>query len=131
MAQGVASAALHLHERGILHGDLYAHNLLHSLLHSVQEQGRVLLGDFGAASCYDNADRERAARLERLEVRAFGCLLEELLARCHPRDEALGALHSLAEACLLETVLQRPSFAQIAARIDAVATTMAAEPACA
>ncbi|MNQ60986.1 putative E3 ubiquitin-protein ligase ipaH4.5 [compost metagenome] len=131
MAQGVASAALHLHGRGILHGDLYAHNLLHSLLHSVQEQGRVLLGDFGAASCYDGADRERAARLERLEVRAFGCLLEELLARCHPRDEALGALHSLAEACLLEAVLQRPSFAEILARIDAVATTMAAEPACA
>ncbi|WP_429129379.1 leucine-rich repeat-containing protein kinase family protein [Aeromonas media] len=127
MAQGVASAALHLHERGILHGDLYAHNLLHS----VQEQGRVLLGDFGAASCYDGADRERAARLERLEVRAFGCLLEELLTRCHPRDEALGALHSLAEACLLEAVLQRPSFAEILARIDAVAATMAAEPACA
>ena len=126
MAQGVASAALHLHGRGILHGDLYAHNLLHS----VQEQGRVLLGDFGAASCYDCADRERAARLERLEVRAFGCLLEELLARCRPNDKALGALHSLAEECLLAAVLQRPSFAEIAARIDAVATTMTAEPAC-
>ncbi|MOA35456.1 hypothetical protein D3C78_1569050 [compost metagenome] len=91
----------------------------------------MLLGDFGAASCYDSADRKLAARLERLEVRAFGCLLEELLARCHPRDEALGALHSLAEECLLEAVLQRPSFADIAARIDAVATTMVAEPICA
>ncbi|MDU1141750.1 protein kinase [Aeromonas rivipollensis] len=131
MLQGVAAAARHLHERGILHGDLYAHNLLHSLLHSVQEQGRVLLGDFGAASCYDGADRERAARLERLEVRAFGCLLEELLARCHPSGEALGALHSLAEECLLKAVLQRPSFADIAARIDAVAATMVAEPVCA
>lgn len=131
MVQGVAAAARHLHERGILHGDLYAHNLLHSLLHSVQEQGRVLLGDFGAASCYDGADRERAARLERLEVRAFGCLLEELLARCHPNDEALGALHSLAEECLLEAVLQRPSFADIAVRIDAVAATMVVEPVCA
>lgn len=131
MVQGVAAAARHLHERGILHGDLYAHNMLHSLLHSVQEQGRVLLGDFGAASCYDGADRERAARLERLEVRAFGCLLEELLARCHPNDEALGALHSLAEECLLEAVLQRPSFAEIAVRIDAVAATMVAEPVCA
>lgn len=127
MVQGVAAAALHLHGRGILHGDLYAHNLLHS----AQEQGRVLLGDFGAASCYDGADRERAARLERLEVRAFGCLLEELLARCHPSGEALGALHSLAEECLLEAVLQRPSFADIAARIDAVAATMVAEPVCA
>ncbi|QJT27901.1 protein kinase [Aeromonas media] len=127
MVQGVASAARHLHERGILHGDLYAHNMLHS----VQEPGRVLLGDFGAASCYDGADREQAARLERLEVRAFGCLLEELLARCHPRDEALGTLHSLAEECLLAAVSQRPSFAQIAARIDAVAASLVAEPVCA
>ncbi|AHE49344.1 hypothetical protein AH4AK4_1889 [Aeromonas hydrophila 4AK4] len=127
MVQGGAAAARHLHERGILHGDLYAHNLLHS----AQEQGRVLLGDFGAASCYDCADRELATRLERLEVRAFGCLLEELLARCHPNDEALGALHSLAEECLLEAVLQRPSFADIAVRMDAVAATMVAEPVCA
>lgn len=124
MVQGVAAATRHLHERGILHGDLYAHNLLHS----AQEQGRVLLGDFGAASCYDGADRELATRLERLEVRAFGCLLEELLARCHPNDEALGALHSLAEECLLEAVLQRPSFADIAVRIDAVAATMVWSP---
>lgn len=127
MAQGIAAAAQHLHEQGIMHGDLYAHNMLHS----VQEQGRVLLGDFGAASCYDSADRKLAARLERLEVRAFGCLLEELLARCHPNDEALEALHSLAEECLLAAVLQRPSFADITARIDAVATTMVAEPICA
>ncbi|GKQ99727.1 hypothetical protein KAM461_39770 [Aeromonas hydrophila] len=43
MVQGVASAVQHLHGRGILHGDLYAHNMLHSL----QGEGRLLLGDFG------------------------------------------------------------------------------------
>ena len=84
----MAAAARHLHEQGILHGDLYAHNLLYSLQpampHSSQEApGRVLLGDFGAASCYDRADEVLAGRLERLEVRAFGCLLAELLARCN------------------------------------------------
>ncbi|MGE6108179.1 leucine-rich repeat-containing protein kinase family protein [Aeromonas sobria] len=127
MVQGVASAARHLHERGILHGDLYAHNLLHS----VQEPGRVLLGDFGAASCYDRADEVLAKRLERLEVRAFGCLLTELLARCPTQGKALEQLHRLAEDCLSQGVLQRPSFAESAARIDAVAASVAAEPACA
>ena len=68
MAQGVAEAARHLHERGILHGDLYAHNLLYSLQpampHSSQEApDRVLLGDFGAASRYDRADEVLAGRL--------------------------------------------------------------------
>lgn len=57
MVQGVAAAARHLHERGILHGDLYAHNPLYSLQpampHSSQEAPAALLGDFGAASCYD------------------------------------------------------------------------------
>ncbi|MFM5817938.1 leucine-rich repeat-containing protein kinase family protein [Aeromonas sanarellii] len=134
LAQGVVSAARHLHGRGILHGDLYAHNLLHSVQGKEQgkgqeqAQGRVLLGDFGAASCYDRADEALAGRLERLEVRAFGCLLEELLARCDARDDDLGALHRLAEECLLDAVPQRPSFARIAARLDAVAASLAEEP---
>jgi len=44
IAQGMASATAHLHARGVLHGDLYAHNILHNT------QGEALLGDFGAAS---------------------------------------------------------------------------------
>ncbi len=127
MAQGIAAAAGHLHERGIMHGDLYGHNILHSL----QGKGRVLLGDFGAASCYDRTECVLAEGLERIEVRAFGCLLDELLARCQPQSEALQDLALLARACLCEQVLQRPSFAQISARITAVAAMMAAEPVCA
>jgi serine/threonine protein kinase len=66
LAHGIASVAAHLHARGIMHGDLYAHNILHD------GAGGALLGDFGAASLYDVNDRVRAARFERLEVRAFG-----------------------------------------------------------
>ncbi|HEH9404130.1 TPA: protein kinase [Aeromonas bestiarum] len=127
MAQGIAAAAGHLHERGIMHGDLYGHNILHSL----QGKSRVLLGDFGAASCYDRTEYVLAEELERIEVRAFGCLLEELLARCQPQSEVLQDLILLARACLCEQVLQRPSFAQISARITAVAAMMAVEPVCA
>jgi hypothetical protein len=44
LARSIASATRHLHARGILHGDLYAHNILWS------QRGECLLGDFGAAS---------------------------------------------------------------------------------
>lgn len=78
LARGIASVAGHLHQAGIMHGDLYGHNILFTRGPSAH----ALLGDFGAASLYDLHDRELAQGLERLEVRAFGCLLEELLARC-------------------------------------------------
>ena len=52
IAHGVASAATQLHARGIVHGDLYAHNILHD------ESGRCVLSDFGAAAFYDPVWRE-------------------------------------------------------------------------
>ncbi len=132
LAQGVVSAARHLHGRGILHGDLYAHNLLHSVQGKgqgqEQAQGRVLLGDFGAASCYDRTDEALAGRLERLEVRAFGCLLEELLVRSTDKHEALAGLGELVGECLCEVPSRRPTFARIAARLDAAQARLAAEP---
>ncbi|WP_176158579.1 leucine-rich repeat-containing protein kinase family protein [Burkholderia multivorans] len=108
IARGIASVARHLHARGIMHGDLYAHNILHG------DDESALLGDFGAASLYDVRDAQRAARFERLEVRAFGYLLGELLERCEPRGWAgAPALDALAAACLNEDVDARPSFAEI------------------
>ncbi|QZA79908.1 leucine-rich repeat-containing protein kinase family protein [Deefgea piscis] len=80
LAHGIADAARHLHQRGILHGDLYAHNILH---HS---DGRTYLGDFGAASFY-SPDAAWAKALERIEVRAFGALLAELLTRIDWPDD--------------------------------------------
>ncbi|WP_175796108.1 leucine-rich repeat-containing protein kinase family protein [Burkholderia anthina] len=112
IAHGIASVAAHLHARGIMHGDLYAHNILHD------GEGGALLGDFGAASVYDVNDRAHAARLERLEVRAFGYLLGELLERCEPRArDGASELEALAAACLNEDVDERPSFDAIAASL--------------
>ncbi|AOK08104.1 leucine-rich repeat-containing serine/threonine-protein kinase [Burkholderia sp. AU28942] len=114
IAHGIASVAAHLHARGIMHGDLYAHNILHD------SAGGALLGDFGAASVYDVHDRVRAARLQRLEVRAFGYLLGELLARCEPQAaDDTHALDMLAAACINEDVDARPSFDQIVAALAA------------
>ena len=110
IAKGVAGLAAQLHARGLMHGDLYAHNTL------LGPGGHALIGDFGAASFVDMADRKTAEALERLEVRAYGCLLEELLERVE--DASVGAdmkvsvqqLTELRDRCLQSNVHARPSF---------------------
>lgn len=111
IAQGIAAAAGHLHAQGILHGDLYAHNILNTA------EGNALLGDFGAASFFNSADAATAQALQRLEVRAFGCLLEELLVHCAEADKApaaVAALRNLQRRCGQLEVAGRPLFAEIA-----------------
>ncbi len=110
IAQGVASAAAHLHERGIMHGDLYAHNILWN------GQGDCLLGDFGAAS-FISGERH-AETLQRIEVRAFSCLLEELLVRCTaPVPAALRELHRCSGQ---PEIAARPLFPEIRHRLAAL-----------
>lgn len=111
IAYGVASAACHLHRQGVMHGDLYAHNILHC------GQGRALLGDFGAASFYATDDRDLRSALQRLEVRAYGCLLEELIDRCDwlaEEADIAAKLVALKENCLSEEIGSRPLFDEIA-----------------
>ncbi|GAC1368048.1 MAG: leucine-rich repeat-containing protein kinase family protein [Hymenobacter sp.] len=106
IATGIASAAAHLHAQGILHGDLYAHNIL------TTAKGDALLGDFGAACFFDLTDLATAAGVQRLEARAFGCLLEELLERC-PEVEAVEPIWELQRRCVQPAVSARPLFAEI------------------
>jgi len=110
LATGIASAAQHLHGQGLLHGDLYAHNILHN------GRGAALLGDFGAASFFERKNVALAQALQAIEVRAFACLLEELLERCELRashQAALEALQNLLQDCFSDEPAQRPSFTQI------------------
>lgn len=113
MALGIASAARHLHARGIMHGDLYAHNILYC------GAGDALLGDFGAASFFAPQDGQRAQALQRIEVRAFACLLEEMLERCSASGDAgewqviLTTLAELQTRCAHSDTAARPLFAEI------------------
>jgi serine/threonine protein kinase len=136
----MASAAAHLHAAGIAHGDLYAHNILldpafvgpaaagggggrgvAGLL-----AGKVKLGDLGAAFFYERATR-RGDLIERVEVRSWGCLVEELLALVGEEGglgageaAALGAkLKEMSLLCGAEGggVDKRPSFADIVAQL--------------
>ncbi len=120
IVDGIASAAVHLHQRGIMHGDLYGHNIL------INQAADCLLGDFGAATIYNNLpdSSELKTALERLEVRAFGCLLEELLARLNEIDRlaycaVVSQLTALQQACMVTSVERRPGFAEVLAVIEA------------
>jgi hypothetical protein len=107
-AADIASAAGHLHSLGIAHGDLYAHNTL------VSPQS-ALVSDFGAACVYDESNALPRPAMERIEARAFGILLHELLERASAdSDETLlGSLNDLADRCDAKDVMARPTFAQI------------------
>ena len=78
------------------------------------------MGDFGAASFFSPDDASLAQALQAIEVRAVGCLLEELLARSkvvESETNAVNLLTYLTSDCLHEEVLQRPRLADIEQRL--------------
>jgi tRNA A-37 threonylcarbamoyl transferase component Bud32 len=111
----VISAVSFLHEEvGVAHGDLYAHNM------KVDHSGHLWLLDFGASWTKGSALNASA---EKLEVRAVGILLNELLHQQVDGDTQKGKklrqfLQSLAESCLNEDVDQRPSLYHIRTKLD-------------
>ena len=114
LATGVACATGHLHRQGIMHGDLYGHNTLYG------GQGQALLGDFGAASMYASTPTDSGEKYQRLEARAFGCLLEELLDRSEvpaPWADVARSLRELSTRCLSACPAERPLFAEIEAAL--------------
>lgn len=115
LTYGIAQSAAHLHACGILHGDLYAHNILYN------SEGYGFLGDFGAATFLPMNDAEYPGvlqTLQRIEVRAFGIFLGELLALCSESvsDAEQGArskLIALQQRCTQADVFARPLFAEV------------------
>jgi hypothetical protein len=118
--KGMISAALHMHQRGIMHGDFYAHNIL------IDKNHNSILGDFGGASYYKFQEIEIASMLEQIEVRAFGCLIEELLylSKQDIKDNLFkslrDSLYELQVQCLSKVVKQRPLFKEIKEKLDKI-----------
>jgi hypothetical protein len=115
LAKGLASVGEHLHARGISHGDFYAHNVLY------RPEGGCFLGDFGAASFYPPQASGATNPFEALEVRAFGCLLGELLERIEPEDHVLiPSLKALQLRCVAPDAASRPRFAELVATLESL-----------
>ena len=86
----VAEAAAHVHSRGVMHGDLYAHNVL--VRDAPGAANDAILTDFGAATLVGHAiigdvageatsqEAPAAACFEAMELRAFAHLVDDLLA---------------------------------------------------
>ena len=115
--KGMASAAVHMHECGIMHGDFYAHNIM------IDNDANCILGDFGGASYYEAEDFELNNSLEKLEVRAFGCLIEELLELSKLDNQDINIRDSLDQIqilCLKEVPSERPLFKQIEKQLNEI-----------
>ncbi|MDP3610005.1 MAG: leucine-rich repeat-containing protein kinase family protein [Methylophilus sp.] len=82
IATAVFCAMQHLHAKGLMHGDLYAHNTLWN-----DEQ--VILSDLGGASFLPLDDVLVTAKLKAIELRAFNILLDELARQCGATAETL------------------------------------------
>jgi hypothetical protein len=113
IALSVASAAEHLHGSGVMHGDLYAHNIL------FKPSGETLLGDFGAASLVPTNNRPLADSLQRVEVLAFAHLLEELVVHSS-ENEITSKLKQLQLRCSNPQPSARPLFAEILQALQAI-----------
>lgn len=105
LLKSIASVSCLMHEKGVLHGDLYAHNIL------VQKDGSCYLGDFGAACSYDNLLKDD--RLEKIEIRAFGILIDDVLQVSSLVDEEKELLNNLTTDCLNRTLESRPNFIEV------------------
>lgn len=113
--KGMADAAVHMHKRGIMHGDFYAHNIM------IDKNDNSILGDFGGASYYESEDIEIQNTLEQFEIRAFGCLIEELLFLSkldNSHKNIRDLLFELQILCLNKVPKKRPLFKQILKQLD-------------
>lgn len=87
LLEQVGQAAAHLHNRGILHGDLYAHNVLWD-----GAQGHAQLSDLGAACVLHDVPHATRDALLHMEQRALQHLRQEVLARTCAAPEHTQAL---------------------------------------
>lgn len=109
IALSMAETLCHMHHNRVSHGDIYAHNTM------VDEQANMLFGDFGAASNLNDLPENQQLAMQAVEVRAFGCLLDDLLSlsnQKHDNSQYL-ILDNIRNECLQEHTLNRPTFSDI------------------
>ncbi|MGK0476455.1 MAG: hypothetical protein ACJAYV_002130 [Oleispira sp.] len=125
IAAQMANTMSHLHENGVSHGDVYAHNTM------INDEADMLFGDFGAATNLMSLPKSQREAMERIEVRAFGCLLDDLLGlnktidsckSAHSMEEnyVWSALVKLKSQCMSHDFSTRLSFKEIQSFFQAI-----------
>jgi hypothetical protein len=88
----------------------------------IDQDANTLLGDFGAATLY-NTKAPNALLHEKLDVRAYGCLLDDLLERLeqlNTNKDLITELVKLKNDCLHEIVSQRPNLKDIKNKLNSI-----------
>lgn len=116
LAQQVVDVMAHLHQQQIVHGDLYAHNML------VNAQQQLYLGDFGAATALNALPEQQRQNFFALEVRAFGYWLLDMQTLLSAEEFAgfEKKWAAVLELCLQQQVENRPGFRQLKAWLEAL-----------
>jgi serine/threonine protein kinase len=114
----MADVLAHLSNQQLSHGDIYAHNTM------IDEQANMLLGDFGAATDLSTLPYQQMINMEKVEVRAFACLLDDLLIHGiqdkHQPAIIENILHTLRDRCMQDATHLRPTFQQIVNELGAL-----------
>ena len=85
----ITNAAKHLHKQGLMHGDLYAHNILWRTDKVMSQKAmpqkvmppKVMLSDLGGASFLPLDNQALTQKLLKLEARSLEVLSQELFSR--------------------------------------------------
>jgi hypothetical protein len=111
IAYQMADTLRHMHQQDVSHGDIYAHNTM------IDSQNNVLFGDFGAATNLDVLNVEQKTKMLSIEMRAFGCLLDDLLKLIKASDPLTESLKKLSQLAMNEYTSLRPTFIEMRAQL--------------
>lgn len=103
----MAHTLSHMHQKGVSHGDIYAHNTMYD------SDNNILFGDFGAATNLDGLCVEQRTKMQLIEVRAFGCFMDDLLSLVEKKDGVFVALSQLSGRAMDEELSSRADFMQL------------------
>ncbi len=114
IAQQMVSTLHHLHIHKVSHGDVYAHNTM------INKDADVLFGDFGAATNLAMLSDYQQKQMELIEVRALGCLIEDLLGTVTGDDrqsELFVKMSDIVSRAVQPLLNQRPTFTRLLAEL--------------
>jgi hypothetical protein len=121
----IGEALAELHSLGVVHGDVYAHNVMARAQRSLTTRAEIKLGDFGTAMRITPA---LGPRMRAWDMRAFALLLDDLLLHSrntsHHNPQLRRELVELKDAMLSEEDLEgdRASMEWVMRRLNSLAT---------